>query len=445
MSVWFVVTVHHVLNQCQVRPHHGCRSDRAANQLQSIPDVEADWLASDLPVGQQSKGASESVERIWRQGISHDPLQCWQWWSKALGSPQDRGDALGVRAQEEDRGDGRGGAQETSGEDLQSFFFPLILPPLCARISSPIPTPRDAGQVDNVPQMPGSTTVGLQVRQQPVASFFPSGADHSRSSPAAFPSASPVPVPFFPLQDRQQQAAQGWWRHSGRHLQMESVLSKRTGGRRRVEWKKKIVHKEWKKREARKLKTKGEWWRKTGQKGREERDKRKGKKNKIKTEINRYTQTPTPRGWITQLLWAPECCKTIPLVAVIHHNNTDQKQSVAFVHYLSLWMRRVAPIQTRSQWFASNLQHHSWLGNTTVPSTVRPEALISKPHWRHWLVSYCSKMDNTVVLECSSQMDQPPSFLWGLYPFFILAVLQARLWGGFLLLYGDLKVCLNMT
>ena len=236
MSVWFVVTVHHVLNQRQVRPHHGRRSDRAADQLQSIPDVEADWLAADLPVGQQSQGASESVERIWRQGISHDPLQCWQRWSKALSSPQDRGDALGVGAQEEDRGDGRGGAQETSGEDLQSFFFPLILPPLCARISSPIPTPRDAGQVDNVPQMPRSTAVGLQVRQQPVASVFPSGADHSRASPAAFPSASPVPVPFFPLQDRQQQAAQGWRRHTGRHLQMELVLSERTGGRRRVGW-----------------------------------------------------------------------------------------------------------------------------------------------------------------------------------------------------------------
>lgn len=32
-------------------------------------------------------------------------------------------------------------------------------------------------------------------------------------------------------------------------------------------------------------------------------------------------------------------------------------------------------MQTRSQCFASNLQHHSWLGKTTVGSTVHPESL----------------------------------------------------------------------
>lgn len=55
---------------------------------------------------------------------------------------------------------------------------------------------------------------------------------------------------------------------------------------------------------------------------------------------------------------------------------------------------------------SNHLQHHSWLGNATVASTVHPEARLSQ---KHWLVSYCSKRDNTVVLECSSQMERLPA------------------------------------
>lgn len=146
------------------------------------------------------------MERIRRQGIAHDPLQCWQRRREALSGPQDRGDALGVRAQEENGGDGRGGTQEAGGQDLQSLLFPLILPSLLAGFPSSFTAPGDTGQINDVPQMPSRTAVGLQVSQQPITPFLPARANHSSSSPAGLPVASPVP--FSPLQYRQQQAPQ---------------------------------------------------------------------------------------------------------------------------------------------------------------------------------------------------------------------------------------------
>lgn len=56
MFIGLVKAVDHVLDECQVRSHHGRRIHSPANELQGIPNVEVQGLALYLPISQKTQG-----------------------------------------------------------------------------------------------------------------------------------------------------------------------------------------------------------------------------------------------------------------------------------------------------------------------------------------------------------------------------------------------------